>query len=73
VDEVLAVGDMGFQAKCEKRIHEMLGHATTLLLVSHDNRLVQRLCKKAVWMKEGEIVMTGEAGEVCDAYAEYYR
>jgi ABC-type polysaccharide/polyol phosphate transport system ATPase subunit len=73
VDEVLAVGDMAFQAKCEKRIHEMLEHATTLLLVSHDNRLVQRLCRKAVWMREGEIVMSGEAEEVCNAYAEYYR
>jgi lipopolysaccharide transport system ATP-binding protein len=68
VDEVLAVGDMAFQAKCEKRIHEMLGHTTTLLLVSHDNGLVQRLCGKAIWMREGEIVMSGDAGEVCRAY-----
>jgi lipopolysaccharide transport system ATP-binding protein len=73
VDEVLAVGDMAFQAKCEKRIHEMLERATTLLLVSHDNGLVQRLCRKAIWMREGEIVMSGESGEVCNAYAEYYR
>jgi ABC-type polysaccharide/polyol phosphate transport system ATPase subunit len=73
VDEVLAVGDMAFQAKCEKRIQEMLEHATTLLLVSHDNGLVQRLCKKAVWLQQGEIVMSGEAGEVCNAYAEHYR
>jgi lipopolysaccharide transport system ATP-binding protein len=73
VDEVLAVGDMAFQAKCEKRIHEMLDHATTLLLVSHDNGQVQRLCKNAIWLQDGEIVMSGEAGEVCDAYAEYYK
>jgi lipopolysaccharide transport system ATP-binding protein len=73
VDEVLAVGDMGFQAKCEKRIHEMLSHATTLLLVSHDNGLVQRLCKNALWMRDGGIVMSGDAGKVCDAYAGYYR
>jgi lipopolysaccharide transport system ATP-binding protein len=72
VDEVLAVGDMGFQAKCERRIHQMLEHATTLLLVSHDNGLVQRLCDKAIWMREGEIAMAGEAGEVCDAYEKYY-
>jgi lipopolysaccharide transport system ATP-binding protein len=73
VDEILAVGDMGFQAKCERRIHEMLEHATTLVLVSHDNGLVERLCEKAVWMREGEIVMSGDAGEVCKAYAEFYR
>jgi ABC-type polysaccharide/polyol phosphate transport system ATPase subunit len=63
---------MAFQAKCEKRIHEMLEHATTLLLVSHDNGLVERMCRKAVWMREGEIVMSGDSGEVCAAYAEYY-
>jgi lipopolysaccharide transport system ATP-binding protein len=72
VDEVLAVGDMAFQAKCEKRIHEMLDHAATLILVSHDNGLVQRLCRKVIWLRGGEIVMSGDSGEVCAAYAECY-
>jgi lipopolysaccharide transport system ATP-binding protein len=71
VDEVLSVGDLAFQRKCESRIHRMLDHATTLILVSHDNRLVQRLCKNAAWIHEGEIVRSGEAGEVCNAYAEF--
>jgi ABC-type polysaccharide/polyol phosphate transport system ATPase subunit len=69
VDEVLAVGDAAFQRKCEKRIHQMLDHATTLLLVSHNNEQVRRLCKNAIWLREGEIVMAGNAGEVCAAYA----
>jgi lipopolysaccharide transport system ATP-binding protein len=73
VDEVLAVGDAAFQRKCEKRIHEMLGHATTLLLVSHNNNQIQRLCRNAIWMREGEVVMAGKAGEVCDTYTEYYK
>jgi lipopolysaccharide transport system ATP-binding protein len=72
VDEVLAVGDMAFQAKCEKRIHEMLEHDTTLLLVSHDNGLVQRLCRKAIWIREGAIIMAGDSGKVCTAYEKYY-
>jgi ABC-type polysaccharide/polyol phosphate transport system ATPase subunit len=72
VDEVLAVGDAAFQRKCEKRIHEMLEHATTLLLVSHDNGLVRRLCGKVAWMREGEIVMAGESDKVCAAYEKYY-
>jgi lipopolysaccharide transport system ATP-binding protein len=72
VDEVLAVGDMAFQRKCENRIHQMLDHATTLLLVSHDNGVVKRLCKKAMWMREGEIVMSGDAVQVCDAYEQFY-
>jgi len=73
VDEVLSVGDAAFKLKCEKRIHEMLQSATTLLLVSHSRDTVERLCEKAVWLRKGEAVMTGNAKEVCDAYAEYYK
>ena len=73
VDEVLAVGDAAFRRKCEKRIQEMLQSATTLLLVSHDNSMIERLCEKAVWLREGEAVMSGSAKEVCAAYAEYYK
>ena len=73
VDEVLAVGDAAFQRKCESRIHEMLKNAATLLFVSHDNAMVERLCEKALWLRHGEVVMTGNSKEVCKAYAEYYR
>jgi lipopolysaccharide transport system ATP-binding protein len=73
VDEVLAVGDAAFQEKCEERIHQMLEHSTTLLLVSHVGSVVERLCEKAIWLRAGEIVMSGSAWEVCAAYAEYYK
>jgi lipopolysaccharide transport system ATP-binding protein len=71
VDEVLGVGDAAFQRKCEKRIHDMLDHATTLLFVSHDNGAVKRLCQNAIWLQKGKIAMAGNVGEVCDAYAEF--
>jgi lipopolysaccharide transport system ATP-binding protein len=73
VDEVLSVGDAAFQRKCETRIHEMLRSATTLLLVSHDSNMIKRLCTKALWLRKGEAVMTGDVQEVCAAYAEYYK
>jgi lipopolysaccharide transport system ATP-binding protein len=73
VDEVLAVGDAAFHRKCESRIHEMLQSATTMLLVSHDGSMIERLCNKALWLRKGEAVMTGNAKEVCEAYAEYYQ
>jgi len=72
VDEVLAVGDAAFQRKCEIRIHEMLKSATTMLLVSHDSGLIERLCEKALWLRKGEAVMSGSAKEVCAAYWEFY-
>jgi lipopolysaccharide transport system ATP-binding protein len=71
VDEILGVGDMAFQYKCEKRIHEMMDRAATLILVSHDNEVIQRLCKKAIWLHQGEIAMIGDSGEVCAAYTEF--
>jgi lipopolysaccharide transport system ATP-binding protein len=73
VDEALSVGDAAFRRKCAVRIQEMLKGATTLLLVSHSSDMVEQLCKKAIWLRKGEVVMSGDAKEVCDAYAEYYK
>ena len=73
VDEILSVGDAAFQRKCESRIDAMLQNSATLLLVSHSNATIERLCKKALWLRDGEIVMSGNAKEVCDAYADYYK
>jgi lipopolysaccharide transport system ATP-binding protein len=70
VDEVLAVGDAAFRRKCENRIQEMLQSAATLLLVSHSKEQVEKLCEKALWLREGEAVMAGNAKEVCAAYGE---
>lgn len=68
VDEVLSVGDFRFQEKCKKRMEEMMSGGTTLLFVSHSTEQVRQLCKKAVWLKRGNIVKLGEVDEVCDAY-----
>jgi lipopolysaccharide transport system ATP-binding protein len=72
VDEVLSVGDAAFQRKCSSKINEMLKDSATLLLVSHSNDQIKQLCEKAIWLREGEMVMSGGADEVCDAYAKYY-
>lgn len=68
VDEVLSVGDFRFQEKCKKRMEEMMSGGTTLLFVSHSTEQVRQLCKKAVWLKRGNIVKLGEVDAVCDAY-----
>lgn len=68
VDEILAVGDYAFQQKCQVRMADMLGGGTTLLFVSHSAEQVKKLCKHALWLDKGRVVMTGGSGEVCDAY-----
>lgn len=69
VDEVLSVGDFMFQKKCEKRINSLIDdHGVTVLIVSHDNGLIERLCNKAIWIEKGHTKTYGDAKEVCDLY-----
>lgn len=68
VDEVLAVGDQAFQAKCFEKIADFRRAGKTLLFVSHSPEMVQRLCDRAIWLDHGELMMEGRAGEVLAAY-----
>ena len=67
-DEVLAVGDQRFKKKCKERMEEMLSNDTTLLYVSHSIESVRNLCTHAIWLDKGDVIMSGEAEEVCEAY-----
>ena len=49
-------------------MEEMMSGGTTLLFVSHSTKQVRQLCKKAVWLKKGQIQMVGDVDTVCDAY-----
>ena len=51
------------------KIEELQKNGTTFLLVSHQAAQVKKLCKTALWIKNGEIVMYDEAEKVSDAYA----
>jgi ABC-type polysaccharide/polyol phosphate transport system ATPase subunit len=69
VDEVLAVGDQHFQAKCLDRILHFWNRGKTLLFVSHFPELVRSLCDKAIWLDQGRLVLSGSPDEVLKAYA----
>lgn len=69
VDETLSVGDFLFQEKCERRIKELVeSDNVTVLLVSHDIGLVERICDRVCWIEKGHMRMLGETDEVCEAY-----
>ena len=70
VDEILAVGDMNFQQKCQTKMAEMLSGGTTLLFVSHDINQVKNLCKHAIWLNHGIVQMVGDVQTVADAYVK---
>jgi len=68
VDEVLSVGDFHFQEKCEKRINSMINNGTTIILVSHDIGMIERLCNKVLWLEHGVIKDYGKTSDVCTLY-----
>lgn len=69
VDEVLSVGDFMFQQKCERRITQLIKeHDVTVLIVSHNNDQIERLCNKAIWIEKGHTRMLGSAKDVCRVY-----
>lgn len=71
IDEVLGVGDAAFQRKCHTRIAELRNEGRTLLCVSHSPETVLEFCDRAIWLHHGQMVMDGEAREVCDAYMRF--
>ena len=70
-DEVLAVGDAKFHKKSEERMAKMRSNGATVLFVSHSPGKVQKVCKNAIWLDHGKLVMAGSSKEVCDAYAKH--
>ena len=70
IDEALSVGDKEFRAKSEGRIQDMLNHAGTLLMVSHNMNELKRLCTRGIWLEEGVILADGPLDEVIATYTE---
>lgn len=68
VDEVLSVGDYKFQEKCERRIQKMIDDGVTIILVSHDIGMIERLCTKVIWLEHGQIKDIDSAEKVCAEY-----
>ena len=68
VDEVLAVGDFQFYQKCERRISDMIKDGVTIILVSHDINMVERMCTKVLWLEHGHIKAYGDKDKICEQY-----
>ena len=68
LDEVLAVGDAAFQAKCLERLAELRRTGRTVVFISHDLAAVYRLCDRAILMDHGRVVADGPPRQVIDKY-----
>ena len=70
IDEILAVGDSAFQAKCFSKLLELKESGVTIVLVSHSMDQVKRICDRAIWIYDGLIREDGDTELVCNHYSE---
>jgi ABC-type polysaccharide/polyol phosphate transport system ATPase subunit len=68
IDEVLAVGDISFQAKCADALEDLQRRGVTTVLASQAPLTIGEICTRALWLEAGEIKMAGDAREVAEAY-----
>ena len=70
VDEVLAVGDVGFQRKCLGKMHDISEQGRTVLFVSHNMAAIKALCHRAILLNQGEIEADADAESVVHGYLQ---
>ena len=71
VDEALSVGDMKFQVKCMDKMAELMKGGCTVIFVSHDINAIRRLCHRAFFFNQGQLLADGEVNTVADMYLEF--
>jgi ABC-type polysaccharide/polyol phosphate transport system ATPase subunit len=72
IDEVLAVGDMGFQTKCIDKINELKKQGKSIIFVSHFPDEVVKICDQAILLEKGVLIHKGTSEEVCQHYKELF-
>ena len=73
IDEVLAVGDARFTAKCYEALAEIKARGRTLVFVSHDPIQVRRFCDRVLWIDRGETQALGDPRDVIQQYLQHMR
>ena len=71
VDEVLAVGDELFQAKCLSRIKQFQAEGRTIVFVTHDAATVRQVCDRAIVLDHGRLVLDGAPGDAIRTFREH--
>lgn len=71
IDEILAVGDAAFQAKCFRKLQEIKGRGTTIVIVSHAMSQLELICDRSIWIADGLVRMDGKPRDVHPRYMEW--
>jgi lipopolysaccharide transport system ATP-binding protein len=70
LDEVLAVGDLAFRAKCQERMEELREDGTSIVLASHSFDEIRRICDQAIWLHHGLVRAHGDVDTVIGEYEQ---
>ncbi len=68
LDEIFAVGDAGFKARCERRYRELRARGHAAIIVSHDPRVIATFCDRALLLERGRVAAAGSARDIAEAY-----
>jgi ABC-type polysaccharide/polyol phosphate transport system ATPase subunit len=68
LDEVFAVGDAGFKARCEDRFRTLRSQGHTIILVSHDPKAIGTFCDRAILLGQGRVVDQGNPEVIAEQY-----
>ncbi len=71
IDEILAVGDIAFQAKCFNKLKEIKAEGTTIVIVSHSLGQIEQICERSIWIHDGKIREEGHPRVVDPKYMAY--
>lgn len=71
IDEILAVGDANYQAKCFNKLREIKAEGTTIVIVSHSLGQIEQICDRSIWIKNGLIEAEGTPKDVHLKYLDY--
>lgn len=70
IDEILAVGDVSFQAKCFEKLKEIKRKGTTIVIVSHVTEQIKSICDRAIWIDDGQIREDGRPDIITGHYLD---
>jgi ABC-type polysaccharide/polyol phosphate transport system ATPase subunit len=70
IDEALAVGDARFQFKCHATLEQMQQEGKTIIFVSHDTNAVKRMCRSALLLERGQVLLQGTPNDVTNIYTK---
>lgn len=71
IDEILAVGDANFQAKCFNKLKEIRSKGTTIVIVSHSLEQIEQFCDRSVWIHEGKVMAQGQPDVIDMQYLDF--